>query len=1255
MFRAVLTVAALLSSFASGAVIQNVHILGVTNTQAVLTYEAPDETPCVLAVSEDRSFSPLVHDVNPAKFPGANLDDRAGNISRGRNRTFIIGKRSADLAADGNRYSRALQAETVHYYRLECPAAEPAVGEFTTDTIRLGRTYTEPQPEDRSHPGEYAWPTISMTDRSERIVDPQTGALIRRVSLPGDRTYTQGARNQAMTVARSTVWKNPTTALTDDAQAATVSGDNAGTLFLSSGSSGYFAQFHAGYLDNYRSLNWYQVTLKASASNPACDSSPSDDCKIIVCLTLDGVTCYPGSRRFESSLQTKVRSFIYGDAGKPVDLWQRPGVTPPNSTEIAVRVGTLSCAGNMITRVSGDFFSTLWRSGSGIRIDGKDYRIASIAGLTQATLENDCASGTHPFSAANFGALIRKKTASPDIVSVQVVSVSYQVGIFPFWDDSGDYDLCSTTTVAGPNGSPGYNCSTYQQGPVYWIDKVTGEAHLIALNQGRDNSPTAACGGFDSSPFDTTDADVWYCGGPQPQRVRYFGNHSEPPGGHLEEGVNLPACDSSTHPGNKPCLAFATLTGKTNLGALTKDFDPEFQSDRFLNWYLIAIDRTRLIFRNNRSIYGTIGWTVVFDPDAESNGEPGNAGCVGGGQRGCVVAAMPSWNRPGARWCTQKSNDNFGISGWNAIGPYYWGGPGNTTAGAGPYQSQVIDGIAFKDKPGSPGGLTNCPANSFGVTGPKCTVVRVDGEPRDLSPCTESAAACNGAVETGKPGEIGNAAPGDYFTVGPEQVRLLVKDVNRWTLQRGFSPAGVKTSGPNPTLTAACNSVPDPPSAGQPNGEFFWNYAADPHGRNAQGKTILDDPYSINSHFFGEKGMYINSSSSDPRCPATDIYYYCYQARLYQAIPELVKSKPSVFVQQNPFFAGKYGPAQGNEVQMHPAGPGVSTSGIESKYFWDGRPFNGGPLSGSTLTSDGGANATLVTGQLWKFKASQLLFMDRKFLPTFAFSGHKPLVDISSPKSRIGSDAKSAYEYCVANVPGECAGDSSRGDLYVNAPYITYPFCHTAGQAGQMPDEFDICVGNNSMVYDSIMQIGMEQTDGTGKYERMISKAFTMNRVMVPFYHPHALPDAGWIITHTSYAGNVGDMVFAIKVPSIPPQDGIKRNDFVPVQVHVEPPPNVSATNALVQFGYAEWGAPSSYYCTSRAEACAVALETINETTPFYFATTEGTQLRGVPCTRACSISIPGISGRVLYYQVLFRNGSGAVVATGEPAVFVVP
>ncbi len=1248
MNRAVLAIATLLAVDASGAAIQNVHIAGISNTQAILTYDAPDGRPCVLAVSADRSLSPTVHDLDETKFPRANSDAREGNIVQGRHRTFVIGKRSADVAADGLRYSRALQADTVHYYRLVCPAADVAAGQFKTYTIRFGRTYTEPQPEDRAHPGDYAWPTISMTDRSEQIVDPQTGALIRHVSLLGDRTLTQGAQDQPMSVARSKgAWHNPTAALADDTQSATISGDSTGTLFLSSGVSAYFAQLHGGYLDNSRALNWYRVTLKASTDSAACDSGAAEDCKIIVCLTIDGVECYAGSRRFESALRTKIKSYSFGDSGKAVDLWQRPGVTPPNVTQIAVRVGTLSCNGNAITRESGDFFNPGWQVGSGIQIDGKDYQISSIGNLTRARLTTDCPSGAHPFTATNFGVLIRKKTASKDAVSVQYARVSYQIGVFPFWDYSGDYDLCSTTTVAGPTGRQGYNCSTYQQGGMYWIDKITGEAHLFALNQGHYNSPSGTCGAFDSSPFDTADADVWYCGGAQPQRVHYFGNHHVE---NLEEGVNLPDCDSAAHPGNKPCLVFTTLTGKTNLGDLTKAFDPEFQPDRFINWALISVDRTKLIFRNVRSVYGTIGWTVIFDVNAT-----GNQGCVGNGRPGCVVAAMPSWKRTGARWCTQKSNDNFGISGWNAIGPYFWGAPGNTQAGAGPYQSQVLGGAVFKDKPGVPGGLASCPTNSFGVTGVKCTRVTVDGEPRDLSPCTESAKACYGAVETGKPGEVGDAASGDYFNVGPELMRLLVKSGNQWTLQRGFSAAGVKESGPNPMLTAACNSTPDPPMAEQPNGEFFWNYAADPHGRNTEGKTILGDPYSMNSHFFGAKEMYVVSSSSDPRCPATGVYYYCYQARLYQDIPQLVRSPPSVFAQQNPFFAGKYGPAQGNEVQMHPGGPGESTSGVKAKFFWDGRPFNGGPLSGSTLTSDGGQQASLVAGQLWKFKASQLLFMDRKFLPTFAFSGHKPLEDISGPKSRIGSDWKSSYRYCVANVAGECVPDSGAGDLYVNAPYVSYPFCHTAGQAGQMPDDFDICVGNNSMVYNSIMQIGIAENDGTGKYTRMLSKGLTRNRIMQPFYHPHALPNGDWVITHTSFADNVGDMVFAIKVPSIPPDDGVNRNSFVPVTIHAEAPANVSGANAYVQFGYAEWGSPPSYFCTSRAEACAVGSTNTANKAPFSFDITESRLFNGVPCAKGCSITIPAISGRVLYYQVLFRNVSGAVAATGEPAVSVVP
>ena len=109
------------------------------------------------------------------------------------------------------------------------------------------------------------------------------------------------------------------------------------------------------------------------------------------------------------------------------------------------------------------------------------------------------------------------------------------------------------------------------------------------------------------------------------------------------------------------------------------------------------------------------------------------------------------------------------------------------------------------------------------------------------------------------------------------------------------------------------------------------------------------------------------------------------------------------------------------------------------------------------------------------------------------------------------------------------------------------------------------------------------------------------------------------------------------------------------MEVHAEPPANADAANAYVQFGYAEWGGPSSYFCTSRAEACVVSAKEVSQKLPFYFATTESSQIPGAPCAKGCSISVPAISGRILYYQVFFRNASGAVVATGDPAVSVVP
>src|SRR5271165_1364653 len=116
-----------------------------TATQAVLTYTAPSASACTVQVSESPSLSPLVHDVDPSLFPGANLDSRSGNPANGLQRSFVVGNRRSDLASDNKLYSRALQANTQHWYQVTCGTATGS-GSFTTVNPPLGNNYPDVPP-----------------------------------------------------------------------------------------------------------------------------------------------------------------------------------------------------------------------------------------------------------------------------------------------------------------------------------------------------------------------------------------------------------------------------------------------------------------------------------------------------------------------------------------------------------------------------------------------------------------------------------------------------------------------------------------------------------------------------------------------------------------------------------------------------------------------------------------------------------------------------------------------------------------------------------------------------------------------------------------------------------------------------------------------------------------------------------------------------------------------------------------------------
>ena len=201
-----LSLMVLTASMAYGAV-GNLQVRGVTSTQAILGYRAPDTNPCSIEVSESPSYRPLAHDVDPALFGGADLDTRTDTPASGVQRVFVVGKRRAEKATNGRWYSRALQAFTTHYFRLTCGSSQ-ASGSFVTANIALGNTYNDTIPADPavstrpyfSSTGSYAWPEFlnwnnqDATARPEAVIDPQTGMLLKRLALPQDQpiTYSPG-------------------------------------------------------------------------------------------------------------------------------------------------------------------------------------------------------------------------------------------------------------------------------------------------------------------------------------------------------------------------------------------------------------------------------------------------------------------------------------------------------------------------------------------------------------------------------------------------------------------------------------------------------------------------------------------------------------------------------------------------------------------------------------------------------------------------------------------------------------------------------------------------------------------------------------------------------------------------------------------------------------------------------------------------------------------------------------------------------
>ncbi|MDW8356268.1 MAG: hypothetical protein RMK57_17360, partial [Bryobacterales bacterium] len=115
----------------------------------------------------------------------------------------MIGKRRSDKARDGRLYSRALAADTLHYVRVTCGAAQ-ATTSFKTKSLAWGDSSAEPPPYHPDGFGFYGWPSIDWTPagRDKEYVDPMTGVKLKLAAWPGQGN---SRRNEA-TIAADLWW-----------------------------------------------------------------------------------------------------------------------------------------------------------------------------------------------------------------------------------------------------------------------------------------------------------------------------------------------------------------------------------------------------------------------------------------------------------------------------------------------------------------------------------------------------------------------------------------------------------------------------------------------------------------------------------------------------------------------------------------------------------------------------------------------------------------------------------------------------------------------------------------------------------------------------------------------------------------------------------------------------------------------------------------------------------------------------------------
>jgi len=298
------------------------------------------------------------------------------------------------------------------------------------------------------------------------------------------------------------------------------------------------------------------------------------------------------------------------------------------------------------------------------------------------------------------------------------------------------------------------------------------------------------------------------------------------------------------------------------------------------------------------------------------------------------------------------------------------------------------------------------------------------------------------------------------------------------------------------------------------------------------------------------------------------------------------------------------------------------------------------PATGSSpeaITTPFFNSYTLVGSNKYTYKVGVFAGLgDYKSRPPNVFSAAGAFQSLSGPGSTI-SDSN-PYSYCFVYVPGECVSGSAKGEVYVSAPNAW------TEQSGCVADTFKTYTPCVAPLW-SIAGWGIERwalaNDSLGSRFRRITMGLSGPAAQYQYNSNYGIGNGLWTMTRPAFLSGVRPDMLLYKHPPPIADDQLDRSTYIQTPVAVGTGPQY----ARVKFGYGDYGTPSQFYCTARAEAC------VTDQAALPFAYVQSDTLTPVTtCSAGCTIKVPAISGRVMYYTVeRSTNGSSWVAGPTIP------